>query len=437
MKTLKSRSKKTPLRNLFILILTIASIIGCSKDETIPTPGPVQQQNPEPEPESELVLSSDKQMTGFRFAGLEINGVTVDIPGEIDEEAKTIAIEMPSGTKITALEPEVETPDNAVYEPTGPQDFSTPINYTVTAEDGTSRTYLVTVALALSQKEILLIIYDANPGNTLNWNETDNLSDWTGVTLDGVGNITRLALAESQLTTIPSEIGQLGRLERLGLSFNSLSSLPPEIGQLNSLNRLNLLSNDLSSLPPEIGQLGNLEILFLGDNDLSSLPPEIGQLGNLLNLDLSGNNLASLSPEIGQLGRLEGLGLSANNLVSLPAEIGQLNSLLGLNLRGNELSSLPIEMNQLVNLSFLDLRENKLSAFNDVAFIPSDGFGDITPAAGCATETNLETLLLSGNPDLKDLNQCVCDLDLDKGGTVDIDVVPDGINCVANDVISD
>lgn len=414
-------------KGLLILGILLGLIIACSKDEPTPTPDPIEQKNPEPEPEP--VKSSEKQMTSFRFTGIVNNGVTVDIPGEIDEQAKAITAKMPSGTEITALEPEVEIPAKAVYEPTGPQDFSTPINYTVTAEDGTSRTYLVTVEVALSQKEILLLISSANPGNTLNWKETDNLADWEEVILDENGIITELNMSERSLTILPPEIGQLGSLQVLVSSRNRLSSLPPEIGQLGSLEILDLFDNSLSSLPPEIGQLGSLEILNLFSNHLRNLPHEIGQLGSLESLSLGNNFLSSLPPVIGQLGSLTFLGWSNNNLSSLPPEIGQLESLQVLFLSFNDLSSLPPEIKQLFNLRELFLNDNNLSQFNHVPFIPSN---DIT--FGCSTETNLELLRLSGNP-LEDLNQCICDLDVDMGGSVRIDVVPNGVDCETNNTI--
>ena len=84
------------------------------------------------------------------------------------------------------------------------------------------------------------------------------------------------------------------------------------------------------------------------------------------------------------------------------------------------------------NLKELALSNNNLSEFNHVPFMPSGGIINILD---CSTQTNLEQLYLTGNPDLKTLNQCICDLDLDNGGTVDIDVVPDGVTCVGNDVI--
>ncbi|WP_339841984.1 leucine-rich repeat domain-containing protein [uncultured Maribacter sp.] len=377
--------------------------------------------------------SSAKEITSFRFTGIENNGVTVDIPGEIDEEGKTIALEMPNGTEITTLEPELEIPDNAIYEPTGPQDFSSPINYTVTAEDGTSRTYLVTVDVLLSQKEILLIISEVNPSNTLNWNESDNPSEWDEVTLDGNGDIIELTMNFRGLIILPPEIGQLRSLEVLLLAnMPSLSRLPPEIGQLSNLKKLHA-EVALTSLPPEIGQLIKLESLNINFNYLSSLPPEIGQLINLKELNLRNNRLSSLPLEIWQLNSLEELSLSTNNLNSIPPEIGQLTKLESLSLGHNQLTSLPTEIKQLVNLKSLSVSNNNLSEFNHVPFIPSGSNSNIL---NCSTETNLLKLYLSGNPNLTAISQCICDLDVANGGAVEIDVVPDEVACVDNNVIS-
>lgn len=410
MKTIKTSQKSTPKIKFILYFFFVVMVISCSKDDAPPTaPVAVIESTPEEEGK-EIILSSEKQMTSFQFTGIENNGVTVNIPGEIDEEGKTITIAMPNKTEITDLEPVLEIPEKAIYEPKGPQDFSTPINYTITAEDGTSRTYLVTVEVALSQKEILLLISAVNPGNTLNWNETDNLSDWEEVTLDGNGDIIELRMNARGLTNLPPEIRQLGSLEVLFLANMQVESLPPEIGQLSNLKLLHAQVS-LSSLPAEIGQLGSLESLDLNVNFLSNLPPEIGQLGSLTSLSVFGNQLNSLPPEIGQLNSLENLALGNNNL-----------------------SSLPTEIKQLVNLKTLNLRNNNLSQFNHVPFIPSGGLGDIS-ALDCSTNTNLEELRLEGNPDLEVLNQCICDLDLDTGGSVDIDVVPNGVRCEDNNVI--
>jgi hypothetical protein len=70
--------------------------------------------------------------------------------GDINEEAGTISVIVPYGTDITNLVPNIGCDWGASYVPEGAQDFSnsaaTPVTYTVTAEDGTSRPYTVTVS---------------------------------------------------------------------------------------------------------------------------------------------------------------------------------------------------------------------------------------------------------------------------------------------------
>ena len=173
--------------------------------------------------------------------------------------------------------------------------------------------------------------------------------------------LSQLDLSANQLSQLPAEIGQLTNLTQLDLSDNQLSRLPAEIGQLTNLTQLDLSHNQLSQLPAEIGQLTNLTQLDLRANQLSQLPAEIGQLTNLTQLDLSANQLSQLPVEIGQLRTLSQLDLRANQLSQLPAEIGQLTNLGQLDLSVNQLSQLPAEIGQLTNLGQLDLRVNQLS----------------------------------------------------------------------------
>lgn len=89
----------------------------------------------------------------------------------IDEEAKTITVELPYGTDATALTPEFKISDGATISPEGAQDFSSPVTYTVTGVDGTTTTpYTVTVTIAsgvndaVSQtKEVVkTVLFDVN-----------------------------------------------------------------------------------------------------------------------------------------------------------------------------------------------------------------------------------------------------------------------------------
>jgi hypothetical protein len=121
-------------------------------------------------------------------------------------------------------------------------------------------------------------------------------------------------LWNNQLSSLPSEIGQLTNLQSLNWGGNQLSSLPAELWQLTNLQWLSLRNNQLSSLPPEIGQLTNLHTLLLENNQLHHLPTEIGNLINLKDegnpcvycgLRVDGNPLISPPPEVVEQGTAE------------------------------------------------------------------------------------------------------------------------------------
>jgi len=91
----------------------------------------------------EINKSNNKQITSFKITVPPREGV-------INEAAKTISINnIPMGTVITALVPNITMSEKATVSPASgvAQDFTNPVIYTVTAEDGTTATYTVTVAI--------------------------------------------------------------------------------------------------------------------------------------------------------------------------------------------------------------------------------------------------------------------------------------------------
>ncbi|MCR1024375.1 DUF5018 domain-containing protein [Cellulophaga baltica] len=91
-------------------------------------------------------LSSDKDITLFI-----INGEVVNNP------SSAFTITLPAGTDVTTLSPTIVHEGNAISPASGvPQDFSSPVSYTVTAADGTTQVYSVTVtAPALSSTKAI------------------------------------------------------------------------------------------------------------------------------------------------------------------------------------------------------------------------------------------------------------------------------------------
>ena len=90
------------------------------------------------------VLSSAKAITRFNFTSL-----TPAVVGVINDTNHEIGLSVPFGTNITSLAPLILVSYVATVSPsTGvAQDFSNPVNYTVTAQDGSTQNYTVTVTI--------------------------------------------------------------------------------------------------------------------------------------------------------------------------------------------------------------------------------------------------------------------------------------------------
>ena len=95
--------------------------------------------------------SSEAKILSFGIPSLSLTGV-------IDEENHTITAKVASATDITALTPEFTISDKASVTPVSGElkDFTNPVEYTVTAQDGTVVKYTVIIEkIRSSEKEIL------------------------------------------------------------------------------------------------------------------------------------------------------------------------------------------------------------------------------------------------------------------------------------------
>lgn len=92
-----------------------------------------------------VALNSAKDITSFEILG---------VSGTIG--ANTVALTIPYGTSVASLTPTIAYSGDSISPASGtPQDFSSPVDYTVTAADGTTKMYTVTVSVALnSAKDI-------------------------------------------------------------------------------------------------------------------------------------------------------------------------------------------------------------------------------------------------------------------------------------------
>jgi hypothetical protein len=118
---------------LSILLFFMAIVFACKKDDPAPA----------------VIKSSAKDITDFTISGVS---ATVDVT------AKTIKASVPAGTDASKLAPTVNVSSKATVSPASgvAQDFTKAVTYTVTAEDGTSQAFTVTIAVNKYDYEIAI-----------------------------------------------------------------------------------------------------------------------------------------------------------------------------------------------------------------------------------------------------------------------------------------
>lgn len=167
-------------------------------------------------------------------AGSEKAVVSFTIPGQagesvINEAAHTVTVTMPAGTDLTTLTPEITVSAGASVSPASgvEQDFTNGAAYTVTAEDGTSQTYTVSVVLesaptvpvtgvTLDMTSITLysnragsvkLTADVAPENADNRAVTWSSSDEAVARVDADGTVTAVADGTAVITVTTEDGG--------------------------------------------------------------------------------------------------------------------------------------------------------------------------------------------------------------------------------------
>ncbi|OAS13251.1 DUF5018 domain-containing protein, partial [Paenibacillus oryzisoli] len=108
-----------------------------------------------------------KAITAFSFASPSATGT-------VNETNKTVAVTVPYGTNVTALVPTIAHSGASIYPTSGTaQNFTNPVTYTVTAADGSTQVYTVTVTVAANPAKAITAFSFASPAATGTVNETN------------------------------------------------------------------------------------------------------------------------------------------------------------------------------------------------------------------------------------------------------------------------
>jgi len=117
---------------------------------TPPPPEIVEEETTNPEVILEPEMPAiDKLITSFDLP------LDPEVVGVIDQEKRTVTLSVPQGTDLSALAPRINLSPKATVMPVPDEvvDFTTPVVYTVAAEDGSQQSYTVTVAIASASEQ--------------------------------------------------------------------------------------------------------------------------------------------------------------------------------------------------------------------------------------------------------------------------------------------
>jgi len=116
----------------------------------------------------EVLPSSAKEITSFIFETAQNTNLPIDLAGAI--EGSDVFISLPAGTDATALVPTITISLAAAIDPSGgiAQDFTNPVDYTVTAEDGSTKVFSVSaevLSVNCAASEDAYVVSNETSGN--------------------------------------------------------------------------------------------------------------------------------------------------------------------------------------------------------------------------------------------------------------------------------
>jgi hypothetical protein len=115
-------------------VISVAPIASSTQNYQATVVAPVQPNG--------TTQSSDTSINSFVFAGLN-----PEVDGSVDNTGHLVNLIVPSGTDLSSLVPTIIVSDNATIYPNSgaTQNFTNPVIYTVTAQDGSIQDYTMTV----------------------------------------------------------------------------------------------------------------------------------------------------------------------------------------------------------------------------------------------------------------------------------------------------
>lgn len=342
--------KQKTLRDLLyiIAIIVLSLTTGCSKDEA-------EQEEVTVVPEVPT-LSNAKTITSFSFASPAATAT-------INEGTRTIDLTVPTGTNLTALKATFTTTGASVkvgtilqVSNTSLNNFSSPVTYTVTAQDSSTQNYVVTV----TQVSPYVNIPDTN--------FRTYLKKIMPAAFGGVGG--------NQLNITATQVLNLKEMDLYYLNIVDLKG----IEYFTGLNTFSCYYNKVITL--DLSKNTALTRIDCGINELTTLI-----LGNnivLTNLSCSGNNLTTL--DVSKNTALKDLDCGLNKLISL--DVSKNTALTDLDCASNKLTILDVSKNIVLRSLEIDpaikCSHPSIKAFkSNIYNVLSDGDGKNISTSTC------------------------------------------------------
>lgn len=171
-----------------------------------------------------------------------------------------------------------------------------------------------------------------------------------------IGCLTQLKeldIQECAVESFPESMGNLKALQKI--SCMGISTLPDSFTELESLTAIHFSNTQLTKLPSNLGNLTNLDRLEIDGSEIVELPESITHLQNLRVLKLTYGKLGNLPDKIGDLKNLQFIYLDNNAIEALPESLANLEKLRTLDLGHNKLTGIPEGILELPELKELDL----------------------------------------------------------------------------------
>jgi hypothetical protein len=204
-----------------------------------------------------------------------------NVEATINEEQKTITATLPKGTSVNALKPVIVTSTNATVDPASESavDFTNPVKYTVTSENGNKSEYTVTINVTKStEAKITSFVFNSlSPAVTAQIDENQKTITASVPYGTNITALTPTVVISTDATVSPSTAQNFQNqviytvTAEDGITkadYAVTVTVKPFDAAISNVNNLNLLEGDEFTLTGKFAASGNTVSLKNENNDV-------------------------------------------------------------------------------------------------------------------------------------------------------------------------